>query len=174
MAVFLFSSFVDTITAGERTISFTVAGDILVQERIRVVHKGRRHPVIYDPSSAAKKTWVSAFKRFIAVEDPVTTDFPLFSNSNPSCTGGFELEISFFLMRRAADYIKKTGLLAADCHKYPKKKDLDNLTKFLMDAMNGIIYDDDSAVVKITVTKQFVSEDDKLNGSKTIITIRKK
>lgn len=43
-----------------------------------------------------------------------------------------------------------------DCELRPKRKpDLDNVAKIIMDALNGIAYDDDSQVVELTVRKWF-------------------
>ena len=49
---------------------------------------------------------------------------------------------------------------------HAKKPDIDNLVKFYMDAMNGIVYKDDSQVVEINACKNYTSYE----GS-TIITI---
>ena len=35
-----------------------------------------------------------------------------------------------------------------------RKVDLDNLSKAVLDAMNGIVYADDSDIIKLTITKQ--------------------
>ena len=37
----------------------------------------------------------------------------------------------------------------------PKSGDIDNLSKAVLDALNGIIYKDDSQVYKLTATKQY-------------------
>lgn len=41
---------------------------------------------------------------------------------------------------------------------YPKKPDADNIAKAILDALNGIAYDDDSAVVVLTVFKRYGEE----------------
>jgi Holliday junction resolvase RusA-like endonuclease len=41
---------------------------------------------------------------------------------------------------------------------YPKRKDLDNLIKFVLDAFNKNLYEDDSQVIKITAIKLFDSD----------------
>lgn len=50
---------------------------------------------------------------------------------------------------------KLTGLSEALASSH---KDVDNLAKMVMDAANGILYHDDSQVVKLTVEKRFDSE----------------
>lgn len=39
---------------------------------------------------------------------------------------------------------------------HTSKPDADNISKAVLDAMNGIVYNDDSQVVSLTVTKEFV------------------
>ena len=45
----------------------------------------------------------------------------------------------------------------ADGEGCTKKPDLDNLVKLVKDALNGVAYDDDSAIVKLTAEKQWSS-----------------
>jgi Holliday junction resolvase RusA-like endonuclease len=41
---------------------------------------------------------------------------------------------------------------------YPRRGDLDNMIKFVLDALNGKLYEDDSQIVKITATKCYCAE----------------
>jgi Holliday junction resolvase RusA-like endonuclease len=41
---------------------------------------------------------------------------------------------------------------------HTKKPDLDNLTKYIMDCMNGIVFKDDSQVSTLTATKVYLKE----------------
>ena len=41
---------------------------------------------------------------------------------------------------------------------YTGKPDLDNIAKCVLDALNGLAYDDDSQVVQLTVTKHYSEE----------------
>ena len=45
-----------------------------------------------------------------------------------------------------------------DMYPTKKKKDLDNLVKFMMDAFNNNIYNDDSCITKFTVEKRYDNE----------------
>jgi len=38
---------------------------------------------------------------------------------------------------------------------HQKSRDIDNLCKFVMDAFNGIVYEDDSQIVELKATKKF-------------------
>ena len=40
-------------------------------------------------------------------------------------------------------------------HAYPPKKDVDNLSKLVLDALNGLAYDDDSRCVTMSCRKQY-------------------
>ena len=42
-------------------------------------------------------------------------------------------------------------------HLYPSTKDVDNMIKFVMDALHGIVYANDNIVVGINATKKFVA-----------------
>jgi Holliday junction resolvase RusA-like endonuclease len=61
--------------------------------------------------------------------------------------------------------------LLPNCHRYPKKKDIDNLVKFLLDAMNKVVYHDDSAITKLIAEKLFVAEHNRDGGAYAEITI---
>ena len=38
---------------------------------------------------------------------------------------------------------------------WPKKPDIDNLVKFVLDAANGVLFKDDSQVVRVLATKMY-------------------
>ena len=42
---------------------------------------------------------------------------------------------------------------------HTSKPDVDNLAKAVLDALNGILYEDDSQVVMLAVTKQYAKEE---------------
>jgi Holliday junction resolvase RusA-like endonuclease len=46
---------------------------------------------------------------------------------------------------------------------YPKRGDLDNMIKFVLDALNGKLYVDDSQIVSITARKCYCEEDEEAN-----------
>ena len=50
---------------------------------------------------------------------------------------------------------REVGILKADVPRFPRVCDLDNLAKFVLDALNGLLYDDDSQVVMLTIIKQW-------------------
>ena len=86
---------------------------------------------------------------------------------------GLHLELTFHVKRRAADYRTKRGkkVLKDDHQKYPRKKDTDNMLKFVMDAMHGVLYKDDKCVVCVSAMKKFLEEEEKDEGEYTLIRI---
>lgn len=66
------------------------------------------------------------------------------------------LEVSFYSARPKSHYKtgKNAGLLREDAPVMnAHKPDVDNLLKFVMDAMNGVFYKDDGQIVTIIVNK---------------------
>lgn len=175
MTAFCFSSYLETVTGnGERIVSFTVAGEPQVQARTKMHWKNRSKAICYDPSSAIKKTWNAAFKAFVKEHNNENVHFPIFPALDPSQYGGFEVNIRFFFQHRLADYHGKNNkkALLDCCHKFPQKKDLDNLSKFLLDVMNNTVYEDDSAITVLSVKKEFVDNKNRDGGAYTVITVK--
>jgi len=123
---------------------FSIHGHCEAQAR----HKpARNHDKCFDPSGAAKKKLAAAIARVTPKGKGA-----LF----PSCP--VELKIWFLMEQPVKNFVgrdpsrgmlKEKGLEVAPC----VKPDIDNLLKFLMDAMNGIVYSDDCQVVKVTMYK---------------------
>lgn len=66
-----------------------------------------------------------------------------------------EMEIIFFMPIPKSTSIKKAKEMLTGKIKHTKKPDIDNLYKFFTDAMNKIIYDDDSQVYKVYMEKRY-------------------
>ena len=101
----------------------------------------------YDPSSKDKNKFLLQAKQF-APAKPITKDV--------------ELSITFCYKRPRNHYRSKNKeLILKDDAPYYKssKADLDNLVKFVCDALNGIFYKDDSQVVQIYASKVWGAED---------------
>ena len=56
-----------------------------------------------------------------------------------------------------ASYSRKRRAAALDGGVAPFKPDVDNVAKSVLDAMNGIVFDDDSRVTSLTVEKKFTT-----------------
>jgi Holliday junction resolvase RusA-like endonuclease len=132
------------------TLSYVVSGTPPVQERARMNHKNRDKPTIYDPTSGAKKRYGLAVKQ--AMVDIGLVNFPHLSGKEP-----VTLVAKFFLPRRKKDYKLqgKVFILTDQAQVYPECKDVDNLLKFVMDALGEIVYKNDNCVVTGVSKKRF-------------------
>lgn len=52
-------------------------------------------------------------------------------------------------------YTKAQKAVAFDMRYVPKKPDCDNIAKIILDALNGLAYDDDAQIVKLYVEKRY-------------------
>jgi Holliday junction resolvase RusA-like endonuclease len=78
---------------------------------------------------------------------------PFFANSALTCEIVFEF-------KETAGNIKKCKVKDSDGKRYKTTRpDLDNLCKAILDAMNGIIFDDDSAIVELKCKKLLAEND---------------
>jgi Holliday junction resolvase RusA-like endonuclease len=155
----------------EHSLSFIVVGEPEVQQRPKIAYRNRKIPVYYDPSSKKKEQWQKAFKEFL-IENNVVT--PVFG-SNPLMDSGISLKIHFFLTPPDNDFIKKNGIKVRkdNYHNYPSKKDIDNMLKFCMDAMQDVAYENDHVICKIESGKDFIDIDDATAVPFTQILIKK-
>lgn len=94
-----------------------------------------------------------------------------FGNTFSIYNGNIEMEINFYMpfpktafkwaSGKKAEMLKDTYELK----EHNQKPDLDNLTKTILDSLNGIAYEDDSCISKLTINKVWSRE------PKTIVTI---
>ncbi len=72
--------------------------------------------------------------------------------------GGIIAEITgVFPIPKSVSKKKRLQMLNGEIP-YTKKCDCDNLAKIILDALNGIAYDDDSQICKLYVSKQYGKE----------------
>ena len=70
-------------------------------------------------------------------------------------TGPLEVEVIFYMpIPKSVSKIKTKEMLVGKLH-HIVKPDVDNLQKFILDCMTGIIYKDDAQIIKITATKVY-------------------
>ena len=154
------------------SLSFVIAGDPPVQQRPRFSFK-RVFKKVHDPSSLKKKIWKESLVN--ALVDYGVTGFPLFKDKHTDImqSDGLTIEAVFYVSRRRVDYRSKMGTLYLkdDVQKYPGRKDVDNLLKFVMDASHDVLYDDDKCIVQIRASKRFVPEAERGRGAYTTIFI---
>jgi hypothetical protein len=142
----------------EHTLSFVVHGKAEVQKRPKVAFRAFRNKKIpfiyYDPSSMAKKIWKKNFSNALKDND---VNVPVFG-SDPLLCKGVHLCIEIYCPRPKMDYCVVRGLptMKRNPHLFPNKKDLDNILKFYMDAMQEVAYMNDNVITKITCSKDFI------------------
>lgn len=135
-------------------IRFCVKGAPLPLKRHRIC-RGR----VYDPSKADKQTWIEKIAEFIP-ETPLNKEL--------------EIDIQFIMPRPKSHFgtgKNNTKVKESANKHHVSKPDLDNLIKFVLDAMNTYFYADDSQIVKITSTKVY-SNLHTLNDVGTYITLK--
>lgn len=123
-------------------IEFYISGSPQPLKRHRMTRRGR----VYDPSSDDKRSWMESARSFCPIE-------PL--------SGALEVELEFVMLRPKSHF----GTGKNECNLKPSAPvhhlhtpDLDNLVKFVLDAMNGKFYVDDSQIVSIKCIKSYSSE----------------
>jgi Holliday junction resolvase RusA-like endonuclease len=147
--------FMEVQGAEGRSISFTMTGDPPTQERHRFAFRRapatnfRHMPHMYDPSGT-KKTRYATMVREAMVNYGLTHNY--FSVDDP-----ITLEVVFVLPRRKQDLRRQGGMpiLAEGAQTFPRGKDLDNMIKFLMDALQGDLFHNDVTITKVIVSKMF-------------------
>jgi Holliday junction resolvase RusA-like endonuclease len=151
-----FCSFNEIVDNNTHCLSFVVMGEPIVQKRAKISYRKTVKPVYYNPSTGNKTDWQNSFRHFLSDKD---INLPIFG-SDPLKDRGLQLEINFFVTRPSADFTIQKGQkkMKPSPHLYPNIKDLDNLVKFYMDAMQDIAYQNDNVICKITCSKHFTDE----------------
>ena len=117
------------------SISFTVPGNPLALKRHRHTNKG----FSYDPSKNDKAD-------FLAKAMQHRPDKPF---DKPLCVW-----MGFYFPRPKSHYNKK-GLKENAPSFVQKRPDIDNLVKFVADALNGIFWNDDAIIVILHAAKHY-------------------
>lgn len=131
----------DNLT-GKQFIQLQVLGEPTAQKRHRSVRMGSFNRQ-YDPSASDKGDFLSIVQKY-APQTPFAV--PL------------HLELQFYFTRPKSHY--KTGNNAHLLKDNPavyhtSRPDVDNLSKFVMDALNKIYWKDDSYIVSCSVQKLY-------------------
>ena len=134
-------------TDEEAQISFTLYGEPIALARHRTVSGGLR---TYNPSAADQKKFAKA-----CVTAEVLPAEPL--------EGPIEACMTFYFQRPKHHF--RTGKFAGQLKEgqdvwHNKKKDLDNLVKFVLDSLNALAYLDDGQVCSIKAAKFYTNTSD--------------
>jgi len=117
-------------------------------------HRHRLHGGTYDPSKKEKEDFIKAIEN---LSTSLPTGLPTEKMTKP-----IKCILNFYCKRPKSHY--KTGkysnILKDTAPKYNiNNKDLDNMVKFVLDALNDKLYVDDSLIFEITCSKLYSEGD---------------
>jgi Holliday junction resolvase RusA-like endonuclease len=108
---------------------------------------------MYNPSSKYQKSFQYAVEKLIEQNQNISATYPLFSSDESLImTIIFRMKrpkLHFVNSKPGPDRLKKN----APPQTSPVRTDVDNLTKFVLDSMNQVLYDDDHQIISLHVTK---------------------
>jgi len=130
------------ICEGDSMINFSIDENPKALKRHRMTWRGGVARS-YDPSAQDKKEFLMMAKKY-APKTPIL--------------GAISVRIEFYMPRPKNHYRtgKYSHLLKADAPmNHTGRPDIDNLLKFVMDALNGVFYKDDSQICQVFTLKQY-------------------
>lgn len=133
-------------------LSFAVPGAVRGQGRPRAVVRGK-HATVYESADDRSYKGLIQFHALKRAEE-LGVELPLES-------GPLGIAVSIIVVRAVPkSYPAKRRDKALAGYIAPQTKpDLDNVAKIYLDALNGVVWKDDSSVTKLIVTKVFGSSD---------------
>ena len=128
------------------SLTFQVPLKPTALQRPRFIRKGPRAGHVYDPSSTDKKKWMNCAQSHLPCK-------PM--------TGPLKITLKFYYQRPKSHY--RTGkyshiLKSSAPHHHYKMPDLDNLVKFVLDAMNARFFEDDRQICEIIASKHYTTD----------------
>ena len=123
-------------------IKLTILGDPKAQKRHRHGYRGGK-PHTYDPSSSDKADFLALIHNE-APQSPLQG--PIFITCKFHCAR----PKNHYKTGKNADQLKPTAPIW--CQTRP---DIDNYLKFILDSSNGVLFKDDSQVVKVEMSKTY-------------------
>ena len=153
MVHFQATDMVASNSPGGPSISFVVKGMPTVQDRTGVSWKTQTRARVYDPSSKNKSNFAKAVKLEMGAVG--VTVLPYFTDST-----ALLLKAKFVLPRpkNELDRRKTPPELAVGAMSFPRGKDLDNLVKFAMDALQGILYANNTNIICAEIQKCYACD----------------
>lgn len=123
---------------------FEVIGEVVGKERPRVnMYTGR----VYTPNRT--KDYEVLIQQYFKIKYP----------NHEILNGRISIEIIAYLKIPKSTTKIKTQEMLENKISPTKKPDVDNIAKSVLDAMNGIVFNDDNQVSKISVEKRFALEE---------------
>lgn len=123
-------------------VEFTVLGEAVAQGRPRAGKTRAGRTVLYDPAKSKN------FKEYVKL---------VASQSAPKALLEGALKVRVVVYRETLKSFsnRKKELAESRLLRPVTKPDLDNHAKSVLDALNGVIYKDDSQIVDLTVSKYY-------------------
>lgn len=141
------------------TVYITIQGPPKALPRSRHFRNGFFNPA---------RRQISLFKEMVRQQVPSTRTGVVFSFATP-----VQVTIKFFMKRPNTDFKRGErvpGMLRGMIPPVrPIRPDIDNLCKFILDGLNGVVYHDDRQVVNLVAYKLLDSEG--LCGGRTVVEI---
>ena len=122
-------------------VTFSVDGDPVPKSRPRFARRGQFVQTYTDAKTIDYETHVA-----IKARQAIGSSEPL---------KGALIVFLYFRYEVPASYSKKRKEACLEGLEYPKRIDIDNVYKSITDAMNGIVYLDDSQIVEAHITKVY-------------------
>lgn len=120
------------------SIEFSVPGDPIALKRHRTFNRGGRS-LQFDPSAGDKADFLAK-----AMQNKPSQPF----------SGPVVISLYFYFKRPKNHYNSK-GLKPGQPSWHSKRPDIDNLIKFVLDALNGVYFKDDAQVFYISSRKSY-------------------
>lgn len=107
------------------------------------------------PRFARRGNWVQSYtpEKTVNYENLVKLSYSQYSGIK--FIGAIRAEIQAYFPIPKSVSKKKRLEMMCNAEKYIKKPDNDNIAKAILDALNGIAYDDDSQITELLVTKAY-------------------
>lgn len=166
----------DPSVVNNERLLFFIRGNPVPMPRPRVVHgslrTGRNHFFgragvrFYNPAAGHIRDFQQAMTRMLDTLQVDQSPF-VFNRSVP-----LKIRVVFHIPRPGYHFTSNTGTIAPHYQgtSIPRRQgDLDNYAKFVLDAMNGIVYGDDTQVMILVAMK--LNDNDLANGGRTEIDV---
>ncbi|GAX18380.1 hypothetical protein FisN_15Lh327 [Fistulifera solaris] len=125
-------------------LTFRIRGNPLPLQR----HRQTRRGFVYNPSSIAQ----TVFRQVLETQLVSLPETPLFQDNIP-----LHMSCHFYMKRSLSDFVAQTRgrplKTAAATVLSTRTPDVDNLAKFVLDSLNGLLYADDQQIVSLSVQK---------------------
>ena len=157
---FTIESVMEMKTPTEKTLSFRFVGNPPAQRRARFTFQrgafclngtaAASRQWFYDPDARNKAIFRDALTSAMAELDIAPLPFV-------GVRKGLKIHCQFFLPRPRIDFDRHglVYLLRGMCSCYPDKKDVDNMLKYFMDALSGVVYVNDNCIVDVRASKAY-------------------